>query len=61
MRLLKRLLIRETAYAAKYTVDVMSAVWIDLARWAKQLGGPDAWNAACLFKNNNESCPDINA
>jgi hypothetical protein len=30
------------------------------ARWAKQLGGPDAWNAACLYSNNKEACPDLN-
>lgn len=28
-------------------------------RWVKQLGGPDAWNAACLYKNNPANCPDI--
>lgn len=26
---------------------------------AKPLGGPDAWNAACLFGNNPNSCPDL--
>uniref|UniRef100_A0A383V615 Pyrrolo-quinoline quinone repeat domain-containing protein n=1 Tax=Tetradesmus obliquus TaxID=3088 RepID=A0A383V615_TETOB len=30
-------------------------------RWAKQLGGPDAWNAACLYSNNKEACPDLNS
>lgn len=29
--------------------------------WNKQLGGPDAWNAACAFKNNPAACPDMNS
>eukprot|EP00882_Tetradesmus_deserticola_P022580 GHRQ01024505.1.p1 GENE.GHRQ01024505.1~~GHRQ01024505.1.p1 ORF type:complete len:423 (+),score=154.23 GHRQ01024505.1:137-1405(+) len=30
-------------------------------RWVTQLGGPDAWNAACLFENNKDACPDLNS
>jgi len=29
--------------------------------WSKQLGGPDAWNAACIYKDNPSACPNITA
>ena len=29
--------------------------------WNKQLGGADAWNAACIYKDNPSACPNITA
>uniref|UniRef100_A0A383VAH7 Pyrrolo-quinoline quinone repeat domain-containing protein n=1 Tax=Tetradesmus obliquus TaxID=3088 RepID=A0A383VAH7_TETOB len=52
----------ESKYPTNYH-NSMLALDLDSGkvRWVKQLGGPDAWNAACMYGGNAASCPDINS